>query len=209
MNIPAIVAAVQRKLNLEDDGIDGPKTWAAIHKAIVGTDWQDKPLPPDNVTIVEGAVGVDARSEAAIQTLLPEVQPYARALLIKAAQQGIKLVVTSATRTYAEQDALFQQGRSKPGKIVTNARAGHSNHDFGIAFDVTIFDGPTPIWESPRYKAVGAIGRALGLTWGGDWTSINDEPHFELKPAWAKTLSEGSMLSMLRTRKEKGQDFFA
>lgn len=200
MNIPAVISAVQRELELDDDGIAGPKTWLAIYSRVFGKDWEEHPV------LVSAMV--DARSEAAIKTLLPEVQPYARALLIQAAKQGIKLVVTSATRTYEEQNELFEQGRTKPGKIVTNARGGQSNHNFGIAFDVTIFEGSAPVWESPRYKAVGVIGRELGLTWGGEWKSINDEPHFELRPIWAKDLSESAMLAALRDRKEKGQRIY-
>jgi len=114
--------------------------------------------------------------------------------------------VTSGTRSYAEQDALFAKGG------VTKARGGYSNHNFGLAFDVTL-DGPSagfdPIWESPQYKAVGVIGRSLGLSWGGDWHSFTDEPHFELRPPWAKDMSESAMLAELRRRHDSGTPVFA
>lgn len=202
MNIPAVIAEIQGKLGLENDGLAGPRTWAAIYTAVLGKGWQEPESP-----VVSGEV--DARSERAVLTLLPNVQPYARALVVAAAKQGIRIVITSGSRTYAEQDALFEQGRTKPGKIVTKARGGQSNHNFGIAFDVTIFQGSEPVWESPLYKVVGSIGRSLGLSWGGDWTSISDEPHFELKPSWAKTLGESAMLTQLRARKDRGEAFFA
>ena len=48
---------------------------------------------------------------------------------------------------------------------MTNARGGYSNHNFGIAFDVGVFEGSKYIGESPKYKAIGAIGMDLGLEW--------------------------------------------
>src|SRR4029450_741463 len=106
--------------------------------------------------------------------------------------------------------------RTKPGRIVSNARGGFSNHNFGIAFDVTIFTGSsdpekdkTPAFESPLYKVMGALATALGLEWGGNWKTIVDEPHFQLRPGWADGLKEKEMLAELRERKNSGTDFFA
>jgi peptidoglycan L-alanyl-D-glutamate endopeptidase CwlK len=152
---------------------------------------------------------VDDRSEKAIATLLPQVQPYARALVKKAAQHGITIKVISALRTYAEQDELFAQGRTKPGRIVTNARGGFSNHNFGIAFDVGVFEGASYLDESPKYKAVGALGMDMGLEWGGNWKTIVDEPHFQLRPKWAGDMKESVMLAELRTRKDSGKGAYA
>lgn len=198
MNIPGLIEAVQRELGLDDDGLAGPLTWKAIYRRVMGKEWgEDSPS-----SLIGGMV--DARSERLIATLHENVRPYARALLHKAAQQGITLIVTSGTRTYAEQDALFNK---RPP--VTKARGGHSNHNFGIAFDVTIFEGGVPVWESPLYKAVGSMGKSLGLSWGGDWKSFVDEPHFELRPKWAEELSENEMLAELRSRHDSNKDAFA
>lgn len=198
------IQSIQEVLGVVADGKFGPKSRAALEVLILSAQVQPVAAPaPDAEN------PVDARSEANIRTLNPKVQPLARALIRDATANGIKIVVTSGTRTYAEQDALFEQGRTKPGQIVTNARAGYSNHNFGVAFDVTIFDGAQPVWESPKYKTVGKLGKSLGLTWGGDWQSISDEPHFELHPAWADGESESSMLAELRKRHGSGQDAFA
>lgn len=208
MTIDAMIRAVQHERGIHEDGVAGVETWTAIYEELVGRH-EDGSQPFTPSPEIDK---VDDRSESNIATLLPEVRPYARALVQQAAQHGITIVITSGTRTYDEQDALYEQGRSKPGEIVTRAKGGHSNHNFGIAFDVTL-DGPSagfdPVWESPQYKAVGIMGRSLGLSWGGDWTSLNDEPHFELRPAWAKDLSESEMLSQLRQRHENGQGIFA
>lgn len=146
---------------------------------------------------------VDARSEGNIATLHRVVQPKARQMVKLAAENGITIKITSGTRTYAEQDKLFAQGG------VTKARGGQSNHNFGLAFDITIFKDGQPVWESPQYKTLGGLGKSLGFTWGGDWTSIVDEPHFELHPPWASNMSEGQMLTELRRRHDNGIDAFA
>ncbi len=214
------IKAVQHELGIDSDGNAGPQTWAAVYAKIVGaspaTEDQPGPQSPPAAT-----GGLDARSERNILSLHPKVQPYARALAGKAAQAGIQIQIVSGTRTYDEQAKVYAQGRTAPGKIVTHAKPGHSNHNFGVAFDVGIFVGGQYIDDleekgkydgallNRQYAAVGAIGKSIGLDWGGDWTSIHDEPHFELRPAWASSMSEEAMLAALRDRHDTGQDQFA
>lgn len=192
MTIDQIIRSVQTELNLEVDGVAGPQTWTAIYRKIVG-------VVAEPVDISR----VDDRSEKNIATLLPEVRPYARALVQEAAAIGLTIKVLSGTRTYAEQDALFNQ---RPQ--VTKARGGFSNHNFGIAFDVGLFSGTKYVPESPSYKAIGALGVKLGLEWGGNWKSFVDEPHFQLRPTWAEDLHESQMLGELRKRKAEGSGVF-
>lgn len=200
MKIEDLIAAVQTKLNIQVDGRAGPETWNAIYAYIV------KPDAPPPAKALEP---VDPRSENNIATLQPEVQPIARALIEKAALSGIRIKVISGLRTFAEQDALYAQGRTTPGAKVTNARGGYSNHNFGIAFDVGVFEGNKYLDDSPKYKAVGALGMDLGLEWGGNWKTIADQPHFQLRPAWASNLGEKEMLAELRTRAAEGVSAFA
>jgi len=201
MEITEMIKAVQRKLNVNDDGKAGSETWGAIYAAIV------KPtiggITPDMVISK-----VDDRSERNIATLLPEVQPIARALVQKAAANGIQIKIVSGLRTYAEQDALYAKGRTAPGPKVTNARGGYSNHNFGIAFDVGVFSGSSYLQESPKYKAVGVLGMDMGLEWGGNWTSIVDQPHFQLRPNWAGSISEREMLAEFRDRVSSGRPIY-
>lgn len=202
MRIGEMIAAVQQALGVEVDGKAGPQTWGAIYARLV-----DKKI--DGVKPFEAVSPVDDRSESVIATLLPEVRPIARALVQKAASAGITIRVISGLRTYEEQAALYAQGRTTPGKKVTNARAGYSNHNFGIAFDVGVFEGNKYLPESPKYKAVGALGIDLGLEWGGNWKTIVDQPHFQLRPAWAADESEQQMLAELRSRRDRGQAVYA
>jgi len=127
----------------------------------------------------------------------------------QAASTDIQTKVISGTRTFEEQDRLFAQGRTKPGRIVTKARGGFSNHTFGIAFDIGVFEGRKYLPESPKYKAVGALGVALGLEWGGNWKSIVDQPYFQLRPDWAAEMRERDMLAALRERVASGTEVFA
>ncbi len=181
------------------DGNIGDKSKAAFEALAVAMD----EIETETIT----SEHVDERSEHNISTLNPKVQPLARLLVHKSKEAGITVVVTSGSRTYDEQNMLYQ-AHLKGGPQA--ARPGYSNHNFGLAFDVTIFDGKNPIWESPNYKKIGAIGIAVGLAWGGDWTGkTQDEPHFELRPEWAKNMSEGAMIATLRSRKDQGKDLLA
>lgn len=202
MEIQEMISAVQKALAIDVDGHAGPQTWGAIYTRIVG------PLPAEAVEANISAV--DPRSEATIVTLLPEVRPYARALVQRAAASGIRIKVISGLRTYEEQDRLYAQGRTILGtSIITNAKAGHSNHNFGIAFDVGVFEGNKYLGDSPKYKAVGVLGTELGLEWGGNWKSIVDQPHFQLRPFWAAGINERGMLAELRRRKAEGLPVYA
>ena len=200
MKTEEMIRAVQQKLGIEVDGRAGPQTWGAIYQAIV------RPRATPSVAFTGPRDQANARSERFIATLLPHVRPYARALYFKARDNGIAINIISGTRTYAEQDALYAQGRTTAGDIVTNARGGYSNHNFGIAFDIGVFSGNRYLPESPLYKAVGALGMELGLEWGGNWTSIVDQPHFQLRPAWAGDMTDRAMLAELRRRTQQGED---
>ncbi|MEP7015628.1 MAG: M15 family metallopeptidase [Verrucomicrobiota bacterium] len=203
MNLPDTIRAVQKAVGVDVDGNPGPETWNAIYNRLYPN--ADPPAPAP----LKAGDKVDARSEGVIATLLPPVQPYARALVTKAAEAGITIKVISGLRTYQEQNDLYAQGRTKPGPVVTKARGGYSNHNFGIAFDIGVFEGTKYLDESPNYKAVGAIGLDLGLDWGGNWKTIVDEPHFQLRPNWAADETESDMLAELRSRKDSGKDAYA
>jgi len=94
---------------------------------------------------------------------------------------GFDVRIISGSRTYAEQDQLF---RKVPK--VTNARGGQSNHNFGIAWDVGIFEGGRYLTGNNRreagiYRKLSTIGLTDDLEWGGAWRSFPDMPHYQLK----------------------------
>ena len=151
------------------DGVAGPRTRAAAvafkqASAAMAFTW-DVPLDP--------------RSEAAIRTLLPAAQVKARHFLWACKSAGHDVRVLSGTRNYAEQDALYAQGRTAPGSIVTNARGGFSNHNFGIAWDVGVFVRGKYLTDGDEYTAISSL-RPAGVEWGGNWNSIKDLPHYQV-----------------------------
>lgn len=108
-------------------------------------------------------------------------------LLKKCAKKGIYLIITEGFRTKEYQDVLYAKGRTKPGKIVTNAKGStySSQHMWGIAFDIAINDRKL-LYDTATIKKVAAIAKKIGLGWGGDWKSIVDTPHFYLTK-WGDT----------------------
>lgn len=101
--------------------------------------------------------------------------------------------ITCTNRSNEEQNAAYAQGRTAPGKIITNAKAGQSPHNFfpSFAFDIGFLTRTRPQkldWSKDLFKKFAAIIKAdyPNVVWGGDFESIPDAPHFELR-AW-KTL---------------------
>jgi peptidoglycan LD-endopeptidase CwlK len=136
----------------------------------------------------------DPRTEDNIKTLLPKAQRAARMFLNAAKPFKYQVKILSGTRTYAEQAKLYAQGRDNKLPRVTNAKPGSSNHNFGIAFDVGIFDGKTyftgstPATSKPYVDLRNLTKKAVPeLDWGGDWKSIKDQPHYELRTGKSTT----------------------
>lgn len=98
-------------------------------------------------------------------------------------------------RTFAEQSALYAQGRTKfydsHGRklgVVTNAKAGQSLHNYGLALDIVLVKGSTASWNDTidydkdgkaDWMEIVKIFKNNGWEWGGDWKSIKDKPHFQ------------------------------
>lgn len=148
----------------------------------------------------------DPRSEGIIWTLLPKAQIAARKFLNIAKTAPFTVKLLSGTRTYAEQTALYNQGRTTKGPVVTKARAGQSNHNFGIAWDVGIFVGGVYYTgrNSKEDKAYADLANLVlpkmpEIAWGGNWKSIKDMPHYEL--------ATGKSVSQVRALLETGKSY--
>lgn len=98
---------------------------------------------------------------------------------------GIDLLVTQTYRCPADQHALYCQGRTAPGKIVTNADAGESTHQYRLAYDVVPMRNGKPVWGTKEaedialWRTVGDLGKSCGLEWAGDWKRFKEYPHFQ------------------------------
>lgn len=124
-----------------------------------------------------------------LDDLHPDLKPLAEQFLATAKMRGIDALITCTSRSDEEQDALYAQGRTMKGHIVTNARAGQSAHNFRMndipasrAFDCVPLIAGKPMWdaEHPAWQTLGQIGEELGLQWAGHWTSFKELPHFQL-----------------------------
>lgn len=92
---------------------------------------------------------------------------------------GITIRVTQGMRTFAEQQALYDQGRTKPGKIVTKAKPGSSYHQYGLAVDLVELVNGGVDWDYDMSKLV-PFADKYGIFWGGNFPgSFKDHPHFE------------------------------
>ncbi|MGH8075827.1 MAG: M15 family metallopeptidase [Lysobacter sp.] len=124
----------------------------------------------------------DQRSEQMIRGLALRAQREARAFMRRLADHRLTVRIISGTRTYDEQNQLFRRGRfGNPGPVVTKARGGRSNHNFGIAWDIGLFSagGGYSLLEA-HYIAAAREGMSPELEWGGDWPSFRDVPHYQL-----------------------------
>lgn len=92
--------------------------------------------------------------------------------------------ITQGLRTFAEQDALYNQ-RPK----VTNAKGGQSVHNYGFAVDIVlIIDGKIASWDTHKdwdndgisdWDECVRVFAKYGWSWGGNWSSFKDMPHFD------------------------------
>lgn len=134
-----------------------------------------------------------------IKQLHPKLQNKINELLSLCAKNGITIGISECLRTKEEQDALYAQGRTKPGSIITNCKGStySSMHQWGVAFDFYLkmdVDGDGSISDdafnnsTKLFNKVGELGKSIGLEWGGSWKSICDMPHFQL-PDWGSTAS--------------------
>lgn len=136
------------------------------------------------------AFALSARSRARLAGVHPELKAVVeRAIQITTVDFG----VIEGVRSEARQRALYAQGRTKPGKIVTwTLRSNHfiqPSTGYGHAVDLVPYvdndiewddNGKLGLW--PRVaEAMKSAAQELGVAiqWGGDWKRV-DRPHFEL-----------------------------
>ena len=148
---------------------------------------------------------------ADINLLRPKTKKLCELFIEACRKAGINLVITQTLRSMYEQDAYYSQGREllstvnakrkkanlqpiteKENKsIITKAIAGSSPHNYGLAWDIAcIVNGKVDYNNLELYKTCGSIAKPINfegytIEWGGDFKSIKDYPHFQLKN-WKK-----------------------
>lgn len=120
------------------------------------------------------------RDAARLASLDYEFAVHVRAVLQRMAEIGHPMFITSARRTTAQQQALYAQGRTAPGRRVTNCDGirKRSKHQDGLAVDCAFV--ADDIWVGP-WDEYGVVAEAHGLEWGGRWPKvITDRPHIQM-----------------------------
>jgi peptidoglycan L-alanyl-D-glutamate endopeptidase CwlK len=131
-------------------------------------------------------------TDRSLDDLHRDLKPLCQQWLDQCKSAGLSAFIIFTWRSAAEQDALYAQGRTAPGPVVTYARGGQSMHNFtqpdgtpaSKAFDFGLLDNAGKYitqGSDHRYAQAGAIGKNMGMVWGGDWPQPKtDFDHFEL-----------------------------
>ena len=116
-----------------------------------------------------------------LNELLPEVKTRVEKFIQSCKDKGIDILVTSTYRDMESQAALYAQGRTTEGKIVTNAGPGDSYHNWRCAVDVVPLVNGKPDWDGSHavWKEVGRLGKESGLEWAGEWVHFKELAHFQ------------------------------
>jgi len=128
-----------------------------------------------------------------LNDLLDCTRTRCKSFIAACAEAGIDILITSTYRDLESQNALYAQGRTTPGKIVTNAKGGQSYHNYNIAFDfVPIVNGKAMWNDIALFRKCGTIAKSVGLEWAGDWTKFKELAHCQFTNGYSlKDLAEG------------------
>lgn len=115
-----------------------------------------------------------------IDRLRADVAANCRLFVAECQAQGFPVLVTETVRDLEYQASLYAKGRTAPGSIVTNQKTPSFHWDkVGLAFDICKNVKGHEYDDAAFFDKCGAIGKKMGFTWGGDWTSLPDKPHFQ------------------------------
>jgi len=126
-----------------------------------------------------------------INQLSPNVASLCSQFIAKCKEQNIDVIITSTYRDYESQNAIYMQGRTTAGSMVTNAKGGQSYHNFRVAFDFCpIVNGKAQWKDTATFAKCGVIAESLGLEWAGRWLRFKELAHCQY--------TEGKTLQQLR-----------
>ena len=115
------------------------------------------------------------RHSRSISDLRADVAENCRALLMLAEREGLSVLVTETVRDAAYQRMLAEKGYAAKGAVTPSFHAEHA----GLAFDICKNEAGHEYDDPAFFIRVGEIGKMLGFSWGGDWGSFPDRPHFQ------------------------------
>lgn len=113
-----------------------------------------------------------------LSDLNPKVAALCSEFINKCKTHNIDIIITSTYRDTESQNALYAQGRTAPGKKVTNAKGGQSFHNWKVAFDFCPIINGKPNWSDVAlYTKCGEIAESVGLEWAGRWKTFKELAH--------------------------------
>lgn len=115
-----------------------------------------------------------------IKSLQPIAQKACKLFLDTCKERNIPIFITETHRSQERQNYLYEQGRTRPGQIVTWTRS--SNHTGGYAWDIAV-NPPHDLYDAKIIAKAGAVAKELGIEWGGTWKE-KDTPHFQVDKNW-------------------------
>ena len=131
---------------------------------------------------------MDKTSLSRVALMHPLLRTELANILSEIGQGGVSIRLTQTLRTIQEQNDLYAIGRTKPGKIVTNAKGGQSYHNWGLSCDFCLLHKDGSIsWNMHEdldkdgiadWMEVVKIFEKYGWEWGGKW-KFKDTPHFQ------------------------------
>ncbi|SRR6266498_3187206 len=109
----------------------------------------------------------------------PVLADRVRALFAALKAEGYDFIVTQGLRSWDEQNTLYAKGRTAPGKIVTKAPGGHSQHNFGMSIDCAPVEANVIDWNiaHPAWQRMLALAPQFKLAEGAEWRTFPDNPH--------------------------------
>lgn len=134
-----------------------------------------------------------------LDALVPEVAALAQSALDELDALGIEWYISETRRDLAVQMAYFSRGRMRVSDVKSMYKAAglyaigddearkentwtlDSRHLLGHALDVYPAKDGKPLYSAPfdAFKAISVVFKKHGFTWGGDWKTRIDSPHFE------------------------------
>lgn len=107
-----------------------------------------------------------------------DIEGACKIFLAQCKYAGLNVLIVNTLRDNEYQAKLYAQGRTEAGSIITNGKTT-TFHGEGLAFDICKNVKGHEYDDTSFFKKCGAIGKSLGFTWGGDWKSFPDMPHFQ------------------------------
>lgn len=123
----------------------------------------------------------DVKNSRSLDDLVPAARDACQQFLDACTAEGIDVLITSTLRDDESQAALYAQGRTAPGHVVTNAKPGQSFHNYGVAFDFVPIVAGKPAWNDiDTFTRCGEIAEGVGLEWAGRWSTFREYAHCQM-----------------------------